>query len=229
MVHVQVQILGSAPDGEVWSTGLRYSALADTQTGFEDGTMAGLTPEVLQAISDGVAALNAGAVVPSTLRGMMSSALAITGIRVNHLTTLGELEGAAETTLATPAPGSGSAVRPAQVACCISLNMGAAFGRSGRGRVYWPSLAGQSISTSTLRMSSTARNAILTDFNAFQAAVADVITTAKGSAPSAELVVFSRKLRKVRLVQNISVGDVLDTQRRRRDSLKEQRSIQPRA
>lgn len=183
--------------------------------------------ETLQDVADGVAALQTGNVYPTALRAGLSAALNIYGVRVNAISDSGTLVAAAEHVKATPAAGQGSATRPLQVACCITLNAGAAFGRHYRGRIFFPALAGPVLSSSTLRISPTDRGSLASALETLLNEIGGVINAQSVFVPPYVPVVYSRATGQLLGVQNISVGDVLDTQRRRRDSLRENRTLLP--
>ena len=225
MAHLQVVVLGGSPDGETWSNSYRYSQRAQASMlpvpGGNDITDA----ETLQSIADGVGGLNSGNVYPTTLRGGLSSALNIYGVRVNAISDGGALLTAAEHVKAVPAAGQGTATRPLQVALCATLNSGAAFGRHYRGRVFFPALAGPALSSSTLRVSPTDRQTWATTLAGLLTDIAAVINAEHEFLVPYVPVVYSRATGQLLAIQNVSVGDVLDTQRRRRDSLRENRTL----
>lgn len=100
--------------------------------------------------------------------------------------------------------------------CSIVVSLRTAFAsRSDRGRYYLPAISSDQL-TPAGRLSSTPQNAIL---SAVVAAHSAEILVGAGCP----LVVYSRKNRAVEPVVSIDVGDVIDTQRRRRDKLVESR------
>ena len=225
MAHLQVVVLGGSPDGEVWSNSFRFAignlaTLAPTP-GRNDITDA----ETLQDLADNVAGLNSGNVYPTTLRGGLSAALNIYGVRVNAIADDGRLVAAAEHVKATPVAGQGTATRPLQVALCCTLNSGAAFGRHYRGRLFFPALAGPALSSATLRVSPTDRQNWADALIAFLDDIGDEINATGVYVPPYVPVVYSKTTGQLQAIQNVSVGDVLDTQRRRRDSLRENRTL----
>lgn len=103
---------------------------------------------------------------------------------------------------------------PPQLAVCVSLRTDLSGGRF-RGRFYLPAPA-----TTTIAANGRIVTANVSTFaNGMALAFAAAIT----SSPTSLLVVYSRVGRSVRLVQSLDVGDVMDTQRRRRDKLVEVR------
>ena len=111
--------------------------------------------------------------------------------------------------------GSGTITNPFQSALVATLQTGRP-GRSYRGRMYLPFLtsafnAGK-ISTTSVTLGARA------------AAVADLLAdtaTAASSFPGLQPAVVSKAADAVTSVTSVRVGDIMDTQRRRRDSLVE--------
>lgn len=207
--HNVIRILGSLPGGEVWSVNPKFGGTP--VEGYED---------LLLWAENIEAQIETGA-IGAPLRNAMSSAAAITGVRVEHIGANGRLAQAAEVTLATPLVGAGSATKPFQTAMVFSLRTGRP-GRSSRGRLYWPAL-GTTISTTTLRLELAVREAYLD-------AAVDFLTALQTAAPAGAtvaLAVVSQTTGVNTAVDQIQVGDILDTQRRRRDSAVEQYSVLP--
>lgn len=215
-----VRVLGKSPDGEVWSVNPRF--------GFHNGgAFAQTTPGALalEQWAAAIGALNSGKILPSGLSGLLSSSLSIEGIRCEVQTLAGQMVQAAEFSLATPAQGTGSLTRPLSVAACFTLNRGAVFGRSGRGRLFFPACAGPSLTTSA-RVPEALRNTLTAELVGWLKAVRDAFPDA-GGPPSDNLrpLVWSKTRGTTRWVQNVAMGDVLDSQRRRRDALRESYTI----
>lgn len=232
MSHLLVRPLGTGPQGEVWTFGLRY-----TQGGDQESDP--VTPAQLQQMATDVALSFGGAGMPAGVQNCLSSSLGIRGYRVEQYITVpdgpifkAELTGAAEALYAGVQPGAQNPARPAQIAMVVTLNNGAQYGRTGRGRIYIPAVAFPGM-TAQLRFATTAGGdgipAILAAVNDMQEAWGDAINAAAVSVPPHELTVFSRKLGTFRPVDNMSIGDVPDTQRRRRDAWTEQRTTVARA
>jgi hypothetical protein len=217
---LMVRVLGKSPDGEVWSVNPRF--------GFHNGgVFAQTTPGALalEQWAAKIGALNTGNVLPSGLRGLLSTSLSIEGIRCEVHTLAGQMTQAAEFTLGTPAVGTNTLQRPLNVAACFTLNRGASFGRSGRGRLFFPACAGPALNTSA-RVPETARNQLSAELVAWLKAVRDAFPDAGG--PPSEILrplVWSRTKGTTQWVQNVAMGDVLDSQRRRRDALRESYSL----
>ena len=223
MPHNVIRILGASPDGEVWSVNPRY-----VLKGVLGGTAAVEDQGAMETICEAIAALNDGYVLPTVLRQALSTALSVTGIRMEAISDEGLLVGAAEHTLATPVAGLTAPMRPLHCAWCITLNHGAQYGRSGRGRLFWPALGSMPTLSTTARVSNTIRASFLGAVVGWLEAVAGIIRDESGMAPtSVRQVVWSRITGAVREVDNLSLGDILDSQRRRRDALREQRTTIP--
>ena len=88
--HNVIRILGASPDGEVWSVNPRFVV-----KGVLGGAAAVEDAEAMETICAGVAALNAGLVLPTLPRQALSHALSITGIRMEAISDEGLLIGAA--------------------------------------------------------------------------------------------------------------------------------------
>ena len=223
MPHNVIRILGASPDGEVWSVNPRFvlHGVLGGQAAVED-------QGAMETICANIAALNDGYVLPTVLRQALSSSLSITGIRMEAISDEGLLAGAAEHTLATPVAGSTAPIRPLNVAWCVTLNHGAQYGRSGRGRLFWPALGSVPTLSTTVRVSASQRATFLTALTGWLEAVAGIINDDSGMATtSARQVVWSRVKGTITQVDNLSLGDILDSQRRRRDALREQRTTIP--
>ena len=223
MPHNVIRILGASPDGEVWSVNPRYVV-----KGVLGGTAAVEDAEAMETICAGIAALNDGYVLPTVMRQALSSSLSITAIRMEAISDEGLLIGAAEHTLETPRAGLTAPIRPLNVAWCVTLNHGAQYGRSGRGRLFWPALGSVPTLSTSVRVSASQRETFLTALTGWLEAVAGIIRDDSGmGATSARQVVWSRTRGTLTEVDNLSLGDILDSQRRRRDALREQRTTIP--
>ena len=130
--------------------------------------------------------------------------------------------------MATPKVGLSVGERPLQTSIVCTLNHGAVYGRSGRGRLYWPYL-GKSAFMTGVFVSNTYRANFLNAMNQLQADLGSAINDTVLQTPACQLVVYSPTLRKVRRVDNISADNVPDTQRRRADRLPATRLTIPRS
>lgn len=199
---MRVSILGSMPSGEEWSVNPVYAI------GGDFGTT--VSAEQCQTIATAIAAI----VVPTGITQNLSSAVAVTGARVEARTLAGDLESQGEAFKAVPATGSGSSPHPFQTSIVSSLRTSRA-GASGRGRLYWPVLS-MSLGTSTVRPTAATVTSFMTGVKTYLSSIESAIEV---TLTGVSLVVWSRKLLQTNNVTAIQVGDVLDVQRRRRDSL----------
>lgn len=201
----QVMIDGTlgASGQERWCVGIHYSADATTRMD---------TPAQVQAWASGIAAYLQGATIPG-LKNLLSSSGRITAVRTYYYPPTGPAIAAGQIVLTTPISGSGTAARPPQCTHVFTLSTGLA-GRRHRGRIYWPSLAG-SFDGATLK--GVPPGTAVTE-------VADMLRSignaGTGSADP-DPVVYSAAGDIVTEVTAVRVGDVIDTQRRRRDKLVE--------
>jgi len=200
------------PGGEVWSVnpgfGPNFGPLATTFA-------------QLQSWAAAIVLLNAGNVIPPSWRAAISNAVAVTTIRTEYFGPDGKLAQAAESILATPVAGIGAATKGFQSAVVLSLRTGRP-GRSYRGRLYLPALA-MVIDTNTLRIAPATRLTLATETATFLKAIGTAAPPAANILP----VVVSQTVSLLTTIASISVGDILDSQRRRRDSVAELTSVGP--
>lgn len=205
---LRLSIKGALPGGEEWSTNPVW-----TISDFGVPT----TPAQVQA----VATACAGVPVPAGLRAVYSTATNIHTIRVEARSSDGTLENLAEDALAAASPGTGTTPHPYQTAWVASLRT-AQVGASGRGRLYFPA-TGIPLEAGSLRPSTVNTNAFSLGVKTY---LSDLQTQIRVTFAGAALVVWSRKTHAMNLVDTIQAGDVLDSQRRRRDTLVEAYSSQ---
>lgn len=126
----------------------------------------------------------------------------------------GNATSAGESTLPAVA-GSGTVVLPFQSSLVVTLQTGIP-GRSFRGRMYWPfitsTMTNGRINTSSVTLAQRAE---------YFAALLEAIGAAAETLPSMAPRVVSKTQEAVTLVTSVRVGNVMDTQRRRRDALTE--------
>ena len=217
--HLILRPIGQSPAGETWTFGLRYTHdLAGSDQ---------LSNEQLQAIADAVAGTYSGQGLPPQMKSMLSSSLATAGIRVEQIGTNGRLEAAAEHLYSPVIAGVDPPSRPVQTALVFSLNRGAQFGRTGRGRIYVPACGVYPTMTNQFRVQSNQMGDLLSMVNQMQGDWGQAINGEVGLR-SYQLCVLSRMQEKLTAVENIALGDVFDSQRRRRDKWVEARIVQPR-
>lgn len=208
----KVIVGGPLPGGERWSVGCHFA----------DGNGAA-TVNLFEELDDwarAIALLNSGNVLPLNVRALLSSSVAIEYVRTERIGADGRLALAAEYVLPNLVPGTGTLRNPLQVSLVASLSTGRP-GRSFRGRMYWPMLA-TSLEASSGRVPTAVCGLVATDTANWLRAVADTIVDPN---PPLDPVVTSQTQGVNTRVETVGVGDVPDTQRRRRDSLSEGRSV----
>jgi hypothetical protein len=198
---MRVSLLGAMPSGEVWSINPVYKIGGDL----------GAPVSALQAQS--IATAIAAIAVPTGLISQWNATTTLTGCRVEARSLAGILEAQGEGVKAVATPGTGTAPHPFQVSGVISLRT-ATPGPSGRGRLFLP-MTGAGINASSLRITAATATTILSGAKTYLSAIETAI---EAVVPNAALIVWSRKSDSWSLVTQLQMGDVLDTQRRRRDT-----------
>lgn len=198
---LRVSIFGGMPSNEEWSVNPVYAIGGD----FGEA----VTNEQAQTIATAIAAI----AVPLNVRFMMVPATTVIGCRVEARTLAGVLEAQAEAAKETPEAGTGAVGHSFQTSLVSSLRTGQP-GATGRGRLYWP-MTGLTVVATTLRVSSSNRLDVLTAVVSYLTAIETAIeATLSGVALS----VWSRKNNALYPVTSVSMGDIPDVQRRRRDA-----------
>lgn len=205
MSYVRVSILGASPGGEVWSINPVFDPTGEF-------------PGWNQANADAaIVAINA-LTIPLTLLQCLSTALTVTGSRLEVRDDGNDsLIGISEGARTTAQSGTGTPRLPAQGALVASLRTNTP-GASGRGRLYWPAV-GASIDTN-LRLSSPTTAAFAADMKTYLNNIAGALA-ASFTSIGFNLAVRSRATQTTPHVARIQVGNVFDTQRRRRDNIPE--------
>lgn len=201
---LRVSIRGNMPGGEVWTINPCWEI---------DGSGgAPVTPATAATIANAIAAVP----VSTELKLAMAAGTNVTGCRVEARNLDGTLQSQAEAVKGTPDAGTGTAVHPYGTAITLSLRTPGAGG-SARGRLYWPA-TGQGLNPADYRLSTSNATNLLTGFKTYLSGIESAI---KVSLPNANLTVWSRKTANFFNVTQLQLGNVLDSQRRRRDTLVE--------
>lgn len=205
-------ISGTLTSAEVWSTSIGYSGVTggDSTAVTAASELQGIADDIWDSLDNAGAAKN-----PFT---QISSSGTIDRVRVEarNATTLLQ---AAEAVGTGPLPGTGAPTHPTTVCTCISLLTGLP-GRRYRGRMYLPTLTG--VVTTDFRVPESQRDATATT----TAAIIDAWTAAFNVIdPGSKPTVVSLTGGVCTSVQQIRVGNVFDTQRRRRDALAESYTV----
>lgn len=199
---LRVSLLGSLPNGEEWTVNPVW-AISDFGTP--------TTPAQIQAVATALAA----SAVATGLTASWSSNTFLNGYRVEARTNAGVLENQAEALRTAPIAGTGSSVHPLQSAIVCSLRT-AQVGASGRGRMYLPATGIALLTTLGNRPAQSVQDALLAGI---KTTLGTMQTTIRTTFASAALAVWSRKQVATFNVNRIQIGDVMDSQRRRRDAL----------
>lgn len=171
----------------------------------------------MRQLAEAIGGLNSGRVFPVSWHQKLSTAVALTTIRVEYINQAGRLQQVAAYELPTAQAGVGSMKCPPQTSMVVSLRTGRP-GRSYRGRMYLPSLAA-GISSTDARISNAECQTMATEGAVFLKQVGAAIA---GAGYDLWPQVASNAAGVLTEVTEVQVGDVLDTQRRRRSSLAEQ-------
>ena len=201
-VILRVSVLGTFPSGEVWSVNPCFEI---NGSGGEN-----VTPAMAKTIADNTSVVspNAGLLLA------MAANTQLIGTRVESRALDGTLESQAETIRSSGIQGTGNAIHPPQTAIVVSLRT-PGIGASARGRLYWP-MTGQVLDATNGRLSSANQLTILAGLKQY---LLGLETAVKITLPNANLTVWSRTTNNFHDVNALRLGNVVDTQRRRRDAL----------
>ena len=206
MSYVRCTIFGTLAVSEKWTVNLTFDPT------FEFGDT------VAQAPLDAAALAIAGLSIGPDLQGPIGSSGTLNGCRLEvRGDTDDHLIGLSEQNRPTPMVGASSVKLTAQSAIVCSIRTDTP-GPSGRGRIYWPAM-GVTIDANS-RMSSPTNTAMVTAFSTYFHAIEGVLAT---NFPTIgfDLAVRSRSTHTTPHATRLQVGNVVDTQRRRRDTLPE--------
>lgn len=213
-MYLRIRPIGSqVASTETWTISPAYRWQPFTAT---------LTQPMLQSLANRMTA-NLGTAAFGTLRGLLSTSGIINGWRVEQWDEDDNLQASAEAFYGAPLAGTGTASKSLQDALVISLRTDTP-GPRGRGRLYWPAWGA---SLTGWRLTGPAPAAAVADAKALLLGIqAQILAEAAANLISdvPELCVRSRTTHTSRKVTTLMVGDVLDTQRRRRDAMPEVRS-----
>lgn len=198
---LRISIMGQMPNGEEWSVNPVWG-LGD----FDVPT----TPAGVQAVATACAAVAA----PAGLASSWAVNTRHDGVRVEARNYAGLLQNQAEAVRAAPIAGTSATTHPFQTAMVLSLRT-AAVGQSGRGRLYWPA-TGLLLDADTYRPLDAL---VATTLTAYKTFLSGLEAAVKVTYPTSKLVVWSRKLASAANVTQLQAGNILDVQRRRRDTL----------
>lgn len=146
-----------------------------------------------------------------------------TGLKVAALDTAGHyLTDPIVRDIVSPASGSATGLVFPQDTVVVSLRSPSTFGEANRGRMYLPHISINRV-TATPFMNGTNIAACATAAQTFLNGVNDITNT--GSDPAVIQIMSSKGAGTSKAVTSMAIGNVLDTQRRRRNRLTEQYTI----
>lgn len=209
MSYIRVLLRGAIGTAEVWSVGPAYNETTNV-TGWDQGQG--------QAAADAVAAV----AVPAPLMSIVGSATTGTTVRVERRSDAGILLGAAEANWAGFTGAKGITRCPPQTSIVLSLRSNVP-GSRGRGRLYWPAL-GANVVSATGRLEAPSASSLAGAARSYLDLIETALKEQLAGSPSLidyHLAVVSPTTGGRTDITRIQVGDVLDTQRRRRDRLPE--------
>lgn len=212
-MYLRLSIQGALPGGEVWSVNPAFHFNAVLAPTWDQASGDAIVAALIAAISS--------TEVGTALRTVMSSSATITGYRLEGRDEDESLLGVSEGLYGAPIPGLGTYSKTNQAAIVVSLRT-TTPGAKGRGRMYWPA-TGASVSATTGRLSNPTPTDIANGAGALLELIQNTIEANAGLFPWSEVLlgVRSGTDHVTRTVTRLQVGDIVDTQRRRRDTLPE--------
>jgi hypothetical protein len=212
-MYFRLSIMGTLPGDEKWTVNPAFHLNLTIGPAWDQASGDAIVQALVAAVTT--------AALPTSLKNLMSSAAYITGYRLEGRDEDESLLGVSEAFYPTPINGLGTMTKTLQAATVLSLRTNTP-GARGRGRMYWPAL-GAALSTTTGRLTTPTTAAIATDAVALMVLIQETIEANAGIFPFSDVLLGVRSVtdHQTRTVVRIQVGDVVDTQRRRRDTLPE--------
>lgn len=209
--HVKIRIGGTLYGDANWSVGVALARPLDQVIGNQD-----IVGQDLDFVADAVRGGFNGNIVPEPLRAIMSSSTRILYVRASVVGPDGREEQVSLVDIPEGVQGTGGAGLPAQAAVCCSLRTGRPGG-SYRGRLYWPALG---VTLSGGRLDA---NALLKASVGTVGYLESLATYLPGALNALGLkpVVVSTTRGIATRIQEVAVGNRLDTQRRRSEGQQE--------
>lgn len=179
-----------------------------------------------QESGDAIAAAIATIGVPTALRAAFAANIVFREVRLEGRQNDGTIIGASQAQLTTANAGTGTGTsHPPQTALVLSMRSNTP-GQSGRGRFYWP--ATTVALDSDFMISSPSTTTLVEAFAAWLSDISDAIRDNAGLFPwtTVSLCVASPTKGTQAAVTRLEVGNVLDTQRRRRNGYVEAYAVE---
>lgn len=209
MSFARVLLRGTLGTSENWSVGVAFRQSVNSEA----------PPQAdLQAAAVAIAKRALG----NDIKQVTSTAVRSTDVRLEIRSDANALLAAAEAPWTQLNSSGAGATKPPQTALVFSLRSTTPGSRH-RGRFYWPALAA-TINADTLRLAPTATQAYATQMAGYLDGIETDLKEKLTPSPSLidwRLGVYSPTLKSLTDITRIEVGDILDVQRRRRDSLPE--------
>jgi hypothetical protein len=201
--HVYLQWGGKLVGGEQWSNGLRLAPIGGVSL-VNDATWLAAAKTAIQTFHTAAAAAVSNTCKLSFVKGNVIKADGHYKFDTNNEIAVADVAGAS----------SGGSFHPPQVTVAITTLTGFSRGPAHKGRFYLPQ-PNFVLGTDGLLQ--------VTDCTNLKTAATTLINSINAASSNVQLAVFSRKSGSAahRLITGVSVGRVMDTQRRRRRSLVE--------
>lgn len=203
----RVSLAGSLPGGEVWSVNPVFGVTAGSMATPDFATLNTLAEDIGEST------------IPVGVTAQMSTAVTMNRVRVEARSLANVLEAVGEAAVSPVQSGVGTANKPYQTTLCATI-LTARPGASGKGRLYIPTLAVPI--DATLRVPDANCQAYVQGVHQWLQNIGGVFNAEFGAGTVAGAV-YSPKLQLVSFSTRVSVGNVLDVQRRRRDKAVESR------
>lgn len=200
--HLLLQFSGTLPGGEVWSCGIRNQAVTGTPS-----------QTILQTVATGASAL--WSTFHAVVNNAFGAGVVYDLVTARVISPAGVTVAQAEASPGTPTAGASAANKPNQCAVVVTL-VSTLAGRQGRGRMYLPALGGTI--TTAGRLGTTQRDSIADTAATLVDGLSDL---SEANYVASRMAVQSQVGPTASQVVTIRVGDVWDTQRRRRDGMVE--------
>lgn len=213
MGYVKVTLVGTMGTQEIWNTGACYNIVGI-------GTHS-ISFAMAQSIAVRLNAAITATTLPAPLRVLMSEFVQIAQWRVEGFNDTDVVTGVGVQAVSPALNGVNSATKTPQDALVFSLRTNHA-GRNGRGRMYWPALG--ATLNGEYKLSSPTPATVALGAATLLDLIGDQINAelaANSLTETVELCVRSKTDKASYRVGSIQVGNVLDTQRRRRNRLAE--------
>lgn len=212
-MYFRLSLQGVIASGERWSINPTFDPDGELPSDFPQASLNAMVTAALAVP------------IPTNLKTSLSTAANLASARLEVRDSgTDALMRVAEDALTVPVAGSTGPKMPPQCALVISTRTNTP-GARGRGRLYWPA-PGLSLAAGTMRISAPTTAQLVADAATYFKGLQDALfTSSGGGAPwqSISLCVRSRANKQSPHVTRLEVGDVVDTQRRRRDTLIESR------